>query len=177
MQAAIANNQEWWLDFVKKAEPGKPLPYHENCGLTRPEFEEFMQFAGNRKLHITSEATIRIKSLGHERYELTGTGSLKDLAKIVIDEAILEVKTPFGNCQNPEWLPRDPGRNMGGQGLWEGWTWKQENIDINTLLGSSVKLTIGRLPSRNESLLFYDGTMRASADEKPSRVRITCTWP
>jgi len=179
MKAAIAKKPEWLLDYVKKtAVPGKPLPYHENFGLTPQEYEEFSNFARVRRLRITSEAILKIKRIGDGRFELSGTKATRELEGLVIDLASREIETPLGTCDDLEWEPQIPDRTFGDQGPWEGWTWNCDATNPDTAVGSAVRLIVGKLVKRNEWCLFYRASNRAEGEHATVRtVDISFSWP
>ena len=46
-QAAIQANKDWYLDYCKISIPGKPLPWHQNMGITEPEYVEMNDYISN----------------------------------------------------------------------------------------------------------------------------------
>src|SRR5689334_17788979 len=54
-QAAVATNQDWFLEHVKQAKPGQPLDYDPRLGVTKEEWAEYLREA--KKRHLASKGT------------------------------------------------------------------------------------------------------------------------
>src|SRR6266850_974825 len=63
-QAAVATNQDWFLEQVKQAKPGKPLDYDPRLGVTKEEWAEYLREAENR--HLASTGT-RLPCIFHRK--------------------------------------------------------------------------------------------------------------
>jgi hypothetical protein len=172
MQVAIGKNPEWWLAFVQQSEPGKPLPYHKDLGLTVEEYNEFLRLAHHRRMKITSNAVLHIRPLGRSKFEFLGDGAINQLTGIVIDLLSLKIQTPVGSCEHLDWRPKDPDRTFANQ-TWEGWSWKCESNEPNSL--SSVSFLIAKWDGEDEWLIGYDESSRKEG-EKPRTTRISITF-
>ena len=61
VQAAAKANPEWHKEFAKEATPGIPLPWHENLGLTKEEYDEYIKLWDQRQFKAVQEVVIRLE--------------------------------------------------------------------------------------------------------------------
>ncbi|AXY76723.1 hypothetical protein D3H65_23205 [Paraflavitalea soli] len=121
--AAIAKNREWWKAYAKHyIDLKQPMPYHENFGITKKEYERYLQLSEN-------PPPSRLKSLGIQKITITkkagaisfhGMGALAVLDSLTIhihkkiitlgkdtipvsDEINAPVETPFGQWHGYSW--------------------------------------------------------------------------
>jgi hypothetical protein len=64
MGIAIAQNQEWYLEFMKTIPEGAKMPYHENLGLTKKEYFEMIQLSANMEVYSSGQGKLKIKYSG-----------------------------------------------------------------------------------------------------------------
>lgn len=58
---AIASNQEWFLEYAKTVPDGEEMPYHQNFGLTKEEYEEMLLSMKNMRTFSTGQEEFEIK--------------------------------------------------------------------------------------------------------------------
>ena len=49
VQAASKANPEWYSEYAKEAKPGIPLPWHENLGLSKEDYEDYIKLWDQRQ--------------------------------------------------------------------------------------------------------------------------------
>lgn len=98
LKQAVGQNPNWWLEHVKKASPGEPLPYDARLGLSKTEYDEFLELSKKMTTVKKAEATILVVDKGDDVYVLDGGQQLQDfITGIEIDLRNDKVRTPFGN--------------------------------------------------------------------------------
>ena len=66
-QNAIKENYEWFIERSSKAELGKPMPYHENLGLTKEEYFELQGLMED--IELISSGTVEYE-VSHSKKEI-----------------------------------------------------------------------------------------------------------
>lgn len=157
--AAIEKNREWWKAYAKHyIDLKQPMPYHENFGITRKEYERYKELNEDPPLP-------RLQPLGVQKITITrkagaisfhGSGALAVLDSLTIhinkriitlgkdtipvsDEINAPVGTPFGK--------------------WHGYMWQFTKSDFLTKTASevvrsrSIMLGIGKSIPGNKLIL------------------------
>jgi hypothetical protein len=149
-QAAVATNQDWFLEQVKRAKPGKPLDYDPRLGITQEEWAEYLREAENR--HLASTAT-RVPCLFRRRGDML-TIDIGDtnspLSKIRLNLKTGRLFASVGLVGMPTWKATDdPASPIGTN---EACSWRYESSDLETFNVRIVKLDIWRLKSSGKIL-------------------------
>jgi len=175
-KAGVSLHPEWWLDYVKRGEPGQPLAYHSNFGMTEAEYEEMSQCITEMRLEKIAEARLGVKPDGPDRYVLDGGDKLPSLSGIVIDLQAQVVETPFGVCRT--WSRIEASSSQRVTGPWEGYQWTaeegvsdlQQAKDVNDVMSADVffaKFSLGRFQSDPAlGLLRYKVTRLHSGEKE-----------
>lgn len=86
MNNALQENQEWYMNFVKKIPDSEVMPYHKNLGLTEAEYDELLELMDDIQPAATSEGTIEVTSSGG-KLAFAASGQLQALNIIEFDKA------------------------------------------------------------------------------------------
>lgn len=143
MQAALASKKAWWLNYVKESsELGEPLPYHANIGLTKNEYDEFLQASENQKVAetgikwkckftVSGGGMFIIVPVGHQ------SATLRSIRISFRDNAAFASDVSLGQ---PQWRAR---RAKGSAlGPWRGYLWKKTEGTIESIAaGERFSLT------------------------------------
>ena len=186
-KAGVSLHPEWWLDYVKKGEPGQPLAYHPNFGMTEAEYEEMSQCITEMRLEKIAEAKLGVKSDGPDRYILDGGEKLPSLSGIVIDLQTQVVETPFGLCRT--WSRIEASSSQRVTGPWEGYQWTAEEgvsdlqqakgvDDVMSADAFFAKFSLGRFQSEPaRGLLRYKVTRLHSGEKEDKEFILRYTIP
>ena len=49
VEAAVQQDPKWFKEFSASAKPNEPLPYHENIGLTKEEYDDYLKLWSQRE--------------------------------------------------------------------------------------------------------------------------------
>ena len=63
LQAAVATNQDWFLEHVKRAKPGEPLEYDPRLGLTKEAYAEYLREADARRADHPSTRHLELETV------------------------------------------------------------------------------------------------------------------
>lgn len=123
MGVGIAKNREWFEAYLKKLnlKPGELLPYHENLGITREEYDFFI---GNIKKLILvkfADAVVDVRSdQGGVKLRITGVNLPVSEYEFSMDGA--QLKCAYGIAKDmSDFDQTDPDSTMG---RWKGRSWK-----------------------------------------------------
>lgn len=174
-KAGVSLHPEWWLDYVKRGEPGQPLAYHPNFGMTEAEYEEMSQCVTEMRLEKISEARLGVKPDGQDRYVLDGGDKLPSLSGVVIDLQAQVVETPFGVCKT--WSRIEATLSQRVTGPWEGYQWTaeegvsdlQQAKGVDDVMSADVffaKFSLGRFQNEARGLLRYKVTRLHSGEKE-----------
>ena len=133
VEKAAEENEEWFREFSKNAKPGVPLPFHENLGLSREEYDAYLVLWGQREQKVIPKGKVAIRleqpKPGEWMVRVTGEGSPISLLRY--DEAKDQMRSPNGVMERIADIDADP---MSILGEWTGQEWKFQE---ETLLGKT----------------------------------------
>ncbi len=153
LQQAARENQGWFLEYTRKAEPGEPLPYDSRLGLTESEYAEFLLLSRKLTARKQQESTLIIKAKDDNVFVLDGGQALSNLTGIEIDLRNDLVRTPFGVLDE---LFEINANERSALGSWTGMQWKLEKPGPNFTTGTIVKFAIGTLKQSGRRVIYYD---------------------
>ncbi|HMP83519.1 MAG TPA: hypothetical protein PKA41_12535 [Verrucomicrobiota bacterium] len=142
-QAAIATNQDWYLEHVKRAKPGKPLDYDPRLGLTKEEYAESLQEIKNRQLASTGTRLPCVFQRRGETLSIDIGNTNTPLSKIRLNTTTGELFASVGRVGTPTWKTGDNPTSP--IGAYEECSWEYVKNDLNTFDERIVKLQIWRL--------------------------------
>lgn len=163
-QESIRDNYEWFIEYSQQAvEPGKPMPYHENLGLTKAEYEELQGFMENIELASSRVVEYTIAHID-QKIVLEPVDTVNNL-KVVLDfaanQSFFDGQTlTFGDTI----IVNDP--QNGFKSEWSGYQWTFEqpsDMDMNALKDlqnlqlKQYKLTVGFLERTGKTYLQIKG--------------------
>lgn len=153
LQAAIATNGDWWIDAIKNAKPGEPLPYDERLGMTRSEYSEYLSLGEKRTMEKIGSDVIQVET-NADNYKFDGGSALPDLTELEVNLNKLTVITPFAVLTN-----LSPEVSSGGPGLgaFSGYRWYFENSDIDKGNITTSSFLVGRLKQNGKRFIYYHG--------------------
>ncbi len=139
--------------FVKGVENSQPGDYNPDFGLTRAEFDEFLQESKKLRVAKTGESVLRFAPDGDSRFRLKGGNGLKDLDGVTIDLKRNVVETPYGVCRDRSEVVAKAEQTTTGP--WNGPEWKLEEGDLSST-STVVTFALGRLVDSGRGILYYE---------------------
>lgn len=187
LTASIAKHREWFAQYMaEEVEPGKPMPYHPNFGITELEYKELIDDRA-RNPHVSSRGIKKTIRITQEAEAITfrpigwSMPQLETLAINIKDKTLSSGKEAFGKA---EW---DVKRNGGGAfGPWRGYQWKiQPELSLETAKAFLLGKAQDRLEEASLDLLSPFGTdyvyfyfrRRVFAEGEQQRIDILFRYP
>lgn len=152
VEKAAEENEEWFREYSKNAKPGVPLPFHENLGLSREEYDTYLELWSKREYKVIPNGKVAIRleqpKPGEWMIRVTGEGSPISLLRY--NEAEDQMRSPNGVMERIADIDADP---MSILGEWTGQEWKFQE---ETSLGKTKEnFAIGKLADDKTGLLVY----------------------
>jgi hypothetical protein len=159
LSSAVATNQDWWMDYVKKHVDESPLPYHTNLGMTEQEYKEYLDGSEkSRHLQKVSDAYVTFKRKGDFLSIDIGDAS-SPVEKWQLNLATGELLMPARDAVKPEWKSSDDTTQP--LGAYEGYSWRFEKDNASMSDIETASLWVYRLKANG--MIFWrikDGEMR-----------------
>lgn len=150
------SNREWLASLIENTPTGQPLPYDPRLGVSRTEYQEFLNLSQKLSVEKINTSLLEVKREGR-KYVFVGNDSLNSLTgiKLDLDRNILE--TPHGTMTEIVEVVADADRQR-FTGAWNGVTWKLEQFDRSTNSNIKVQFSLGKLTQTGRGILHYDVT-------------------
>jgi len=161
-QDAIATHYDWFVEYVKDVPEGQLLPYHENLGLSKEEYEEFTNYVVNMEVISSGTTDIEIRHKNDFIY-FKAKGKLNELNSLRID--LKNNTVIFGDytMKFSDSLKVTDEKN-GLRTRWKGYIWKFEepgNVtvenmkDLGNLKLKEYEFTVGRLEKNDKTYMRF----------------------
>lgn len=178
MDSAIKNNYEWFTEYVSNAKQGEILAYHENLGVTKEEYEEYVEGILTREAVSTGRESLTI-SKSNDVLTFKGTGKLMPFDFIRID--IKDKKVHYKEFTIPFEDTVSVTDTKGGlKSKWSGYSFlfsdpaiidKAVLKDIANLDMTRLQLVVGRLEKNNHTVLDFSASTVVKG-QKTSEIRL-----
>lgn len=163
---ALSKNPDWLVELSKKRKPGEPLPYDERMGISKAEYDEFINLSQKLTARKMKEAPFSVTQKSEDVFVLDGGKELNDLTGIEIDLKQDQVQTPFGTLTERSVINAPEHAALGA---WKGVQWQRTQTDSNGITGTVAKLAIGKLKQLGRCVLYYD-VRKMTTDGKKTRI-------
>lgn len=152
-KAALASRPEWTSAYAAKYKNYHgTLPYHENMGLSKAEYDEMVQLSKQTKLVQIGTVELSAIRQPDNSIQLRTKPHLAGIDGVVVDGAGQAVTTRFARLTEVKSIENtDPN---GPTGRWAGTQWRHESISENRML--SVKLALGKRSEQLDTILYLD---------------------
>jgi len=154
-EEAVRAQPDWFMSYAAGAEDtlasGEPLPYHENFGLSREEYERMLWGMLHEVTLVPVDVDTLILRKYGERYTFVGGRKLAALWGLSFDEASGELITSDGERVIPEWV----AAREAPIGVWSGVSWTSEVGD--PAAGSARRLAVssGTFDATGQGIFTY----------------------
>lgn len=146
MKASLQKNYTWYMEYIKAAQPGERLAYHENMGITQEEYELFLSSDQYMKLVKGQEGKIHFKKINNNVYEIQASSPIKLLNKVQIDFASNTLKTEFGTLNYDGKVEASDAQKITGR--WNGEQWKLSTGSF------TATYAIGQLEDSKKTIIY-----------------------
>lgn len=150
VEAAARKNPEWFTEYTKASKPGEPLPFHENLGLTKEEYDEYNALWAKREFKSTSEVILVLRKTFGDTWTITATGDAGVISTLRYDPEKDVVRSPNGELKRLEDIKADAASILGA---WSGREWRFEE---ETELGKTKEnFAVGQFDGKGFGLVVY----------------------
>lgn len=148
MQAAMARDAEWFEGYVaqhKDLKPGDILPYHEKMGITKLEYQLFLDSKDKISLRKTGEAMVIVKEGADGAVGISIKGAQLPVNVFSFSVDGKEMMCKFGATKKQEKIDQQDAKSPMGQ--WKGTQWVIEEGNPSVVAGNdctSIKFAAGK---------------------------------
>ncbi|HUK64869.1 MAG TPA: hypothetical protein VLV15_16135 [Dongiaceae bacterium] len=173
MRASISQNQEWWMEYRKKADAHGIVPWDPKMGITKPEYDEMLSLA--MKLHLTrvGTTTLTFKRAASGEVTLDGGTGAPELTGLQFSSDRRTVGGTYGTMENRQDVHQTDA--AAPSGIWNGVQWNGMTRDEKSGSARLAMLALGRMSPSNHGLMFL--SVREMAGGKPSDKSRIVTYP
>ncbi len=150
VEIAARKNPEWFKQHTASAAPGVPLPYHENLGLTKEEYDEYLALWAKREFKSTEEVLLVLRKTLGNTWTLTATGGAGIISTLRYDPTKNNFVCPSGNMEPLDDIKTDEKHILGA---WSGKEWRFQE---SGLLGiTKQNFAIGKFEKNQFGIIIY----------------------
>lgn len=150
VEASARKNKEWFAEYSKSSKPGAPLPYHENLGLTKEEYDDYLALWAKRDFKSTEEVMLILRESFGKTWTITATGEAGIISTLRYDPDKDIYRSPNGEMKRLEDIKAEATSILGA---WSGHEWRFEE---DTGLGKiKENFAVGRYDGKEFGLLVY----------------------
>ncbi|MFD2256137.1 hypothetical protein ACFSSA_05570 [Luteolibacter algae] len=150
VEAAARKNPEWFKEFSAASKPGTPLPYHENLGLTKEEYDDYLVLWAKREFKPTTDVMLVLRETFGDTWTLTASGEAGAIGTLRYDPKTDSFRSPNGELKRIDDIQADASSILGA---WSGKEWRFEE---ETGLGKTKEnFAIGKYDKTGFGLVVY----------------------
>jgi len=150
VQAAAKAKPEWHAEFAKNAKPGVPLPFHENLGLTKEEYADYLKLWDARQFKAVQQVVIRLEEPKPGEWMIRVSGVGMQISLLRFDPKTEIFKSPNGELKRIEDIDAEARSILGA---WKGHEWRYENT--TEFISTKENLAIGKYKDGKHCILIY----------------------
>ena len=168
VQTAAKLNPAWHKEYAIKSKPGLPLPWHENLGLTKDEYDEYLKLWDQRQFKVSQKVFIRLEESkpGEWMIRVSGVGMPITLLRYYTETDLF--KSPNGNLKRLEDINASERSILGA---WKGQEWSfEEKSDFSWTIEN---IAVGKFNDGKYCLLIYRIQEKVSSYDKSLLIRFT----
>jgi hypothetical protein len=150
VESAARKNPEWFTEYTKSSKQGEPLPFHENLGLTKEEYEDYNNLWSKREFKSTAEIVLVLRKTFGDTWTVTATGDAGIVSTLRYDPAKDVFRSPNGELKRLEDIKAEASSILGA---WSGHEWRYEE---ETSLGKTKEnFAFGKMDGKGFGLIVY----------------------
>ncbi len=148
--AARRKNPAWFEEQEAKVQPGIPLPYHENLGLTKEEYDEHMKLWGQREFKANEEVVIMVRESSDKTWIISGTGTAGTLSTLRYQPSTDSFRSPNGKLERIADIDAPAESALGA---WKGKEWRF--IEETSLGVTKENIALGQTGDGKYAMVVY----------------------
>lgn len=155
VEKAARANPEWFREQSAKTKPGAPLPFHENLGLTKEQYDDYLKLWGKREFKPQMEVILVLRQSSSDAWTIACMGGGEQAPGAVISTLRYSAKdnvfhSPNGTLKPIEDIVAD-GESI--LGAWSGKEWKFE--EESALARTKENIALGQFADKKFGLVVY----------------------
>jgi len=150
VESAARKNAEWFKEYSSTSQPGVPLPYHTNLGLTKEEYDEYIALWAKREFKSKEEVILVLRKTFGDTWILTATGGAGVISTLRYDPKKDSFRSPNGIMERLDDIKADEKSILGA------WTGKEWRFQESGILGVvKENFAIGRFNKSEFGIVIY----------------------
>ncbi len=150
VEIAARKNPEWFKEFSASAAPGVPMPFHENLGLTKEEYDEYIALWNKRAFKASEEVLLILRKTLGDKWTLTATGGAGVISTLRYDPATDTFTSPSGKMERIEDIKTDEKHILGA---WSGKEWRFQETSLLGL--TKQNFAVGKFEKGDYGIVIY----------------------
>ena len=147
---AAAKDPEWFREQAKNAEPNTPPPYDERLGLTKEQYDEYIELWKKREFKTMELLVLYLSETGENVWTIRTPGTIYPIATLKYDANEDVFKSPNGELERIEDVETN---ELNALGHWIGHEWRLEK---ESALGKTKEnMAIGKTGDGKFGLIIY----------------------
>lgn len=146
VKMAASEKPEWFREYSATTPPGIPLPYHENLGLTKEEYDEYIALWNKRTFKPREDVILVLRKTLGNTWTLTATGGAGVISTLRYDTSNDTFISPSGALTRLDDINTDENHILGSFTVKE-WRFQETGLlglnKINFALGKYTKTDFG----------------------------------
>ena len=150
VESAARKNPEWFTEYTAQSKPGVPLPFHENLGLTKEEYDEYLALWAKREFKATEEVMLVLRKTIGDKWTITASGEAGAISTLRYDPKEDTFQSPSGTLKRLDDINADKDSILGA------WTGKEWKFEETTGLGlTKENFALGKFSDSPFGLVIY----------------------
>jgi hypothetical protein len=150
VENAARTDPKWFKEYSSAAKPGVPLPYHENLGLNKDEYAEYIALWAKREFKSTEEVILVLRKTYGNTWTLTATGSAGVISTLRYDPIKDNFLSPGGTLERLDDIKTDESHILGA------WSAKEWRFQEKSLLGlTKLNFAVGKFDKGELGIIIY----------------------
>lgn len=157
VEQAAKKDPTWFREFSTTSKPGAPLPYSEKLGLTKEEYDKYLQLWTKREFKPQADVILTLRqstSASGEKWNILGMGGGENGAQVISTLRYSPKEdlftSPNGQMKRLDDINADAESILGA---WTGHEWKFE--ETTTLARTKENFAIGQYSDKKYGLIVY----------------------
>lgn len=150
VQAAAEENPEWYIEFTKEAKSGIPLPWHQNLGLSKEEYEDYLKLWDQRQFKTRQQVVIRLEEPKPGEWMIRVSGVGMTISLLRFNPETGNFKSPNGELKRIADIDAEERSILGA---WTGQEWRYESK--SEFISTRENLALGTYKDGKYCLLIY----------------------
>lgn len=160
VQRSMLDNREWLEEYVSKLQPGQAAPYHQNFGVTEPEYQLLLKSSQELSLVPTGSTGVSFGFRDDDTLLISGLPGEPPFDKLIYEPVSDSILSSYGTLTGSE--PASGSLGSTGKLAWTGRLWKLERREVNNKV--NIGFVIGKLDTGESSILIHEVTGRVNSE-------------